>query len=173
MEYYVGLDVSLKQTSICVVNQTGSVVREGVVNSDPKAIAAFVRSNPPGAVRIGLETGSTLHVAMDRAQAAWPSGDLHRRAPRQGGCSKCRSIKATAMMRLGSPGIHADRLVSRRCASAGALDSHSIRATCCSMASGRSSINSSARTAKTYADHFGTRVSSTLAASNRYVRSTA
>jgi hypothetical protein len=24
MEHYVGLDVSLKQTSICVVNQTGS-----------------------------------------------------------------------------------------------------------------------------------------------------
>ena len=31
---YVGLDVSLKQTSICVVDQTGSVVREGVVDSD-------------------------------------------------------------------------------------------------------------------------------------------
>jgi hypothetical protein len=28
MEYYVGLDVSLKQTSICVVDQTGLVVRE-------------------------------------------------------------------------------------------------------------------------------------------------
>jgi transposase len=28
MEHYVGLDVSLKQTSICVVNQVGSVVRE-------------------------------------------------------------------------------------------------------------------------------------------------
>jgi hypothetical protein len=26
MEHYVGLDVSLKQTSICVVNQMGSVV---------------------------------------------------------------------------------------------------------------------------------------------------
>jgi len=26
MEYYVGLDVSLKQTSICVVDQSGSVV---------------------------------------------------------------------------------------------------------------------------------------------------
>ena len=38
MEYYVGLDVSLKQTSICVVNQTGSIVREGVVDSDPEAI---------------------------------------------------------------------------------------------------------------------------------------
>jgi hypothetical protein len=34
MEYYVGLYVSLKQTSICVVDQSGSVVREGVVDSD-------------------------------------------------------------------------------------------------------------------------------------------
>jgi transposase len=59
MQYYVGLDVSLKQTSICVVNQAGSVVREGVVDSDPEAIAAFVRSKAPGAVRVGLETGPT------------------------------------------------------------------------------------------------------------------
>src|SRR6516165_8306107 len=59
MERYVGLDVSLKQTSICVVSQTGSVMREGVVDSDPEVIAAFVRSKAPGAVRIGLETGPT------------------------------------------------------------------------------------------------------------------
>ena len=44
MVHYVGLDVSLKQTSICVVNQTGLVVLEGVVDSDPEAIAEFVRS---------------------------------------------------------------------------------------------------------------------------------
>ena len=59
MEYYVGLDVSLKQTSICVVNQTGSIVQEGVVDSDPEAIASFVRSRAPGTVRIGIETGPT------------------------------------------------------------------------------------------------------------------
>jgi transposase len=59
MEHYVGLDVSLKQTSICVVNQAGSVLREGVVDSHPDAISAFVRSNAPGVVRIGLETGPT------------------------------------------------------------------------------------------------------------------
>ncbi|WOH48289.1 hypothetical protein [Bradyrhizobium sp. sBnM-33] len=53
MEYYVGLDVSLKQTSICVVDQTGSVVREGVVDSDPEAISVYVRSKAPDAVRIG------------------------------------------------------------------------------------------------------------------------
>src|SRR4029078_1892741 len=56
MEHYVGLDVSLKLTSICVVDRTGSVMREGVVDSDPEAIAAFVRSNAPGAGRMGLET---------------------------------------------------------------------------------------------------------------------
>jgi len=59
MECYVGLDVSLKQTSICVVDQTGSVVREGVVDSDPEAIAEFVRAKAPGVVRIGIETGPT------------------------------------------------------------------------------------------------------------------
>jgi transposase len=59
MAHYVGLDVSLKQTSICVVSDTGSVVREGVVDSDPEAIAAFVRSKAPDAVRVGLESGPT------------------------------------------------------------------------------------------------------------------
>jgi hypothetical protein len=56
MEYYIGLDVSLKQTSICVVDQAGSVVREAVVDSDPEAISVYVRSKAPDAVRIGLET---------------------------------------------------------------------------------------------------------------------
>ena len=59
MEYYVGLDVSLKHTSICVVNPTGSIVQEGVVDFDSEAIALFVRSRAPGTVRIGIETGPT------------------------------------------------------------------------------------------------------------------
>ena len=59
MEHYVGLDVSLKLTSICVVNQTRSIVQEGVVDSDPEAIASFVRLKAPGTVRIGIETGPT------------------------------------------------------------------------------------------------------------------
>ena len=59
MEYYVGLDVSLKQTSICVVDQAGLVVREGVIDPDPEAISVYVPSRAPNAVRIGLETGPT------------------------------------------------------------------------------------------------------------------
>jgi predicted NBD/HSP70 family sugar kinase len=37
MEHYVGLDVSLKLTAICIVNQTGRIEREGVVPSAPEA----------------------------------------------------------------------------------------------------------------------------------------
>ena len=53
MEHYVGLDVSLKLTAICIVDQKGKIIREGMVASNPEAIAAFVRSNAPHAVRIG------------------------------------------------------------------------------------------------------------------------
>ncbi|WFU44184.1 hypothetical protein QA640_18060 [Bradyrhizobium sp. CB82] len=40
MERYVGLDVSLKLTAICIVDRTGKIEHEGVVRSDPEAIAA-------------------------------------------------------------------------------------------------------------------------------------
>ena len=42
MEHYVGLDVSLKSTGICVVDAKGKIVREGVVITDPEAIAGFI-----------------------------------------------------------------------------------------------------------------------------------
>ena len=42
-----------------MVDETGAVVREGVVDSDPEAIAVYVRSKAPDAERIGLETGPT------------------------------------------------------------------------------------------------------------------
>ncbi len=59
MELYVGMDVSLKQTSICVVDGSGEIVSEGTVNSEPVAIAEFIEPNAGSAVRIGLETGPT------------------------------------------------------------------------------------------------------------------
>ena len=59
MQHYVGLDVSLKQTAVCVVDQTGKIKREGMVASDPEAIADFIKSHAPHVARIGLETGAT------------------------------------------------------------------------------------------------------------------
>ena len=59
MEQYVGLDVSLKLTAICIVDRTGKIECEGVVASDPEAIAAFTKSHAPHVARVGLETGVT------------------------------------------------------------------------------------------------------------------
>jgi transposase len=59
MEYYVGLDVSLKLTAICIVDRTGKIEREGVVSSDPEVIATFIKSHAPHVARVGLETGAT------------------------------------------------------------------------------------------------------------------
>jgi transposase len=59
MEHYVGLDVSLKLTAICIVDRTGKIEREGVVSSDPEAIAIFIKSHAPHVARVGLETGAT------------------------------------------------------------------------------------------------------------------
>jgi transposase len=59
MELYVGMDVSLKETSLCVVDGKGEIVSEGTVISAPAAIAVFIKEKARGAKRIGLETGPT------------------------------------------------------------------------------------------------------------------
>jgi transposase len=54
---YVGLDVSLKETSICVIDDADQIVWRSRVDSTPNAIALAVRQHAPHAVRIGLESG--------------------------------------------------------------------------------------------------------------------
>ena len=120
MEFYVGLDVSLKQTSICVVSGTGSVVREGVVDSDPDAIGAFVRSNAVGVVRIGLETGPTATwLWTELKRLGLPVICIDARHAKR--CSRCRSTKATATMLSGSP-VSCRPAGSKRCTSRIATD---------------------------------------------------
>ncbi len=43
MELYVGMDVSLKETSICVVDGSGEIVSEGTVFSEPAEIGRVYR----------------------------------------------------------------------------------------------------------------------------------
>jgi transposase len=54
---YVGLDVSLKETSICVIDDVDKIVWRGQVDSTPEAIASAVKRHAPHAVRVGLESG--------------------------------------------------------------------------------------------------------------------
>ena len=51
---YVGLDVSLKETSICVIDDAGKIVWRGRTGSTPEAIASAVKRHAPHAVRISL-----------------------------------------------------------------------------------------------------------------------
>lgn len=39
MKHYAGLDVSVKETSVCVVGETGNTIREVKVASDPEALS--------------------------------------------------------------------------------------------------------------------------------------
>jgi transposase len=57
MQYYVGLDVSVKQTSVCIVDKTGKVIREVKVATEPVAILAVPTEEPFAIERIGLEAG--------------------------------------------------------------------------------------------------------------------
>lgn len=53
---YIGLDVSLKETAICV-RRNGQRVWRGKCTSDPAAIAAVLRRRAPEAKRVVFETG--------------------------------------------------------------------------------------------------------------------
>jgi len=56
-QHYVGLDVSLENTSICVIDQGGTIVWRGKCGTDPDTISQTVGARAPALVRVGLETG--------------------------------------------------------------------------------------------------------------------
>ncbi|WFU13062.1 transposase (plasmid) [Rhizobium sp. CB3090] len=58
MKHYVGLDVSQRETAVCVVDDTGRRVFEGRAKSNPRALAELIPRKAPFAERIGFETGA-------------------------------------------------------------------------------------------------------------------
>ncbi len=58
MEYYVGLDVGLKRTAVCVKDGSGELVWEGWSDSHPEMICHALARWRDGLQRVGLETGS-------------------------------------------------------------------------------------------------------------------
>jgi transposase len=57
MEYYVGSDVSLKESSVCLVDGKGKIVREAKVASDPEALCEQISGIGFRVTRIGMEAG--------------------------------------------------------------------------------------------------------------------
>jgi len=73
MEHYAGIDVSLECSSVCVVDASGKIVREGKVASEPEALVDYFGSLRLPVVRIGLEAGPLsqwLYAAMQQAGLA-------------------------------------------------------------------------------------------------------
>src|SRR5919107_2197788 len=71
MDYYAGIDVSLEQSSVCVVDASGRIVREAKVASEPEALVRFFGQLGVAVTRIGLEAGPLsqwLHAGLTRAR---------------------------------------------------------------------------------------------------------
>ena len=70
MAYFAGLDVSVKETSICIVDDAGKIVREVRVASEPEALLQ-VLTNPSIA-------SSELGWKPDRCRSGFTAFSLKR-----------------------------------------------------------------------------------------------
>ena len=70
MSYYAGIDVSLEQSSVCVLEGEGKIIREAKVASEPEALIEWFGALGIAMTRIGLEAGPLsqwLYAAMNEA----------------------------------------------------------------------------------------------------------
>ncbi len=57
MDHFAGLNVSVKETSVCIVDDMGRIVREVKVASEPEVLLPVLKNTPYHFKRIGLEAG--------------------------------------------------------------------------------------------------------------------
>jgi transposase len=80
MEHYAGVDVSLDQSSVCVLDANGRIVREAKIASEPQVLISWLADLGLPLARIGLEAGPLsqwLHAAL--VQAGYPAVLLETR----------------------------------------------------------------------------------------------
>jgi len=86
MEHFAGLDVSVKDTSVCIVDDTGKIVREVKVASEPAALLAVLKNPAYRFKRIVTSTqrsvcGWRVDVARSRLRAMSRHRSLIIRSP--------------------------------------------------------------------------------------------
>src|SRR6266446_6062531 len=70
MVHFVGLDVSVKATSVCVVDDAGKVILEQKVQPDPAHIISILTSLGVTYGRIGIEAGRLSQWLLNALTAA-------------------------------------------------------------------------------------------------------
>jgi transposase len=70
MAHFVGLDVSVKETSVCVVDAAGAVIVEQKVLTEPADIIALLTSLGVSVCRIGIEAGPLSQWLVNALTAA-------------------------------------------------------------------------------------------------------
>lgn len=69
MKHYIGLDISLETTAICIVDETGKLVMETSTETNPDAIEqAIKRAGKLKIEKICLETGSMCHYLIEKLE---------------------------------------------------------------------------------------------------------
>jgi transposase len=110
MEHFAGLDVSVKETSVCVVDDTGRIVREVKVASDPEALLPLLTNPIYRFKRIGLEAGPLSQWLFSaRAEAGLPVicvETRHMRAVLQAQINKTDRNDARGMAQMMRVGLY-------------------------------------------------------------------
>ncbi len=82
MDYYAGLDVSLEEASVCVVDGDGAVVHEAKVATEVEAIAETLRRFARSLARVALEAGPLSPRLHDVTPFRYSS--RHKNSPLRG-----------------------------------------------------------------------------------------
>jgi transposase len=85
MDHFAGLDVSVKETSVCIVDNTGRIVREVKVPSEPEALLAVLKNPAYHFKRIGSEAGPL----SQGCSALSPKPSYRWSVLRHGTCRRC------------------------------------------------------------------------------------
>ena len=98
MTYYAGLDVSLEETAICVVDGDGTIVKEVRAESAPDALHDALKRLDLPLARVGMEACSLtawLHDGL--TEAGWPAICIETRQGAQWGCGDPTAPQGAAM----------------------------------------------------------------------------
>ena len=110
MEHFAGLDVSVKETSVCIVDDTGRIVREVKVASEPEALLAVLKKPAYHFKRIGLEAGPLSQWLFSAlAEAGLPAicvETRHMRAVLQAQINKTDRNDARGIARMMRAGLY-------------------------------------------------------------------